>query len=149
MKNPQEKIYAWKPIEGLEDSTFTIYSATFDLNGLKIILYKDSNPKKNIFINFSDIEAYRITEECSSMHLLEGPVIPYEGYISPKEEKKQFAWSFFKVENSEYLKWASQQCNALSKDLKLIHYAIWDELWAIDVLSSAEPDVEFVDIKSE
>ena len=80
------------------------------------------------------------------MHSLEGPLEPHEGFIPPNEP---YFWSFFKVTNSEYLKWASYQSNGVSESLNLTHYAIWTEDWTIDILSWAEPNVEFVDIKSE
>ena len=146
MINLEEKIYAWKPIEGLEGK-FHVRSATFDLEGFRIVLFKDGNPKKGVLLDFSGgVESYRISEELLSMHLLESSVIPYEGYILPKEGEKPSAWCFFKVENSEYLKWASYQSDTVSEHIGLVHYAIWSRDWTIDVLSLGEPRVEFIDI---
>jgi hypothetical protein len=143
--NSEEKIYTWKPIEGLEGE-FYILSATFDLKGLRVVLCKSTDPKKGILINFPQLESYRITEERSSMHLLEGPIMPYKGYIFSGEEQRHTAWPFFKIENSEYLKWESYQSDTVSESLGIVHYAIWDSLWVIDILSSVDPDVKLIDI---
>jgi hypothetical protein len=139
MVHKEEKIYAWKPIEGLEGE-FHIYSTTFDSKGLKIVLYKDIDPKKGVIVHFPNIESYRITDELFAMHLLLGP------YTPPKEGLQH--WTFFKVENSEYLKWASYQSKVVAESLELIHYAIWTRDWQVDVLSSTEPDMKLIDINN-
>jgi hypothetical protein len=137
MVHKEEKIYAWKPIEGLEGE-FHIYSTTFDSKGLKIVLYKDIDPKKGVLLDFSgSVVSYRETDELLAMHLLESPYIPPQGY--------QY-WFFYKVENSEYLKWVSHQLAKANEYLNLVHYAIWTEDWIIDVLARAEPDVKLIDI---
>ena len=136
----QEKIYAWKPIEGLEDCTFTIHSATLENDGLKIILFKDTDPKEGLLLDFlAALETYRIAKKNLSMHLLKGPAIF-------KDDKKLLpAWSFFKLENSEYLKWASYQSNGLTETLGVSHYAILTKDWTIDVLSLSEPRIKLIE----
>jgi hypothetical protein len=47
MVHKKEKIYAWKPIEGLEGE-FHIYSATFDSDGFRIVLFRYGD-KKGVF----------------------------------------------------------------------------------------------------
>jgi hypothetical protein len=138
--NLEEKIYAWRPIEGLEGE-FHIYSTTFDSKGLKIVLYKDIDPKKGVLLDFSGaVSSYRISKQHVSMHLLKDPIIL-------KDEERRAIWPFLKVENSEYLKWASYQSNTVSEALEVIHYAVWTEDWTIDVLSwSKKPRVELIDI---
>ena len=140
MIESQEKIYVWKPIEGLEGE-FNILSEIFDSDGLKIVFDKDKDPQKGVLIHFSHgFKSYRITEEMLAFHLIEGPYFVCEGEELPP------SWSFFKVENSEYLKWASYQPNNASETLNLVHYAIWTRDWQVDILSSAEPDVKLIDI---
>ena len=80
------------------------------------------------------------------MHSLQGFVEPYEGYVLPEENEKPVAWAFFKVTNSEYLKWASYQSDGVSESIGLVHYAIWTEDYIIDVLSWCEPEVKIIDI---
>ena len=148
MTNSEANIYVWKPVsdslstENLKGK-FYIRSTSFDCDGFKIVLNKDTVPQKAILINFSGAAySYRITEKTLSLHLLKAHAIV-------KKEEQSSAWAFFKLENSEYLKWVSHQSDKISEDLKLAHYAIWTEDWVIEILSSAEPKVEFFDIKSE
>jgi hypothetical protein len=138
MKNLETKIYVWKPSEGLEGK-FYIYSINFD-SELKIILFKDIDPKKGVLLDFSGTaRTYRITDVDLVMHLLEGPIC--------REKEQPSVWAFFTVENSEYLKWASYQSDTVSEALGLIHYVIRTENWIIDVLSwSKQPHVELIDI---
>ena len=46
--NSEEKIYAWKPIEGLAGK-FNIQSACRDTEGFRVIMARDEIPTKECF----------------------------------------------------------------------------------------------------
>lgn len=140
--NTEEKIYPWKPIEGLAGK-YNLQSVIDDLESFRIFLSRDDDAKKGVIIKFRGTRSYRISDELLSMHLLQ---VPIEDYEDPIAREEILCWAFFKVINSEYLKWASYQSNGVSDSLNLTHYAIWTEDTTLEILSWVAPQVEFIDL---
>jgi hypothetical protein len=52
-------------------------------------------------------------------------------------------WSFFKVTNSEYVKWLSEKSCAYADEFSFTHFSIVGSDEIIDVLARYEPTVAF------
>lgn len=50
-------------------------------------------------------------------------------------------WTFFKVENSSYLKWIEEQSLGIEQRNKLTHYCIIGINSVVDIIASYEPEV--------
>ena len=54
-------------------------------------------------------------------------------------------WSFFKIENSAYLDWLSQQSYGYAKDFKIQHFVIMGMHYIVDVAANNDPEITFLD----
>lgn len=132
-----EKIYAWKPIEGLASKVHVYSICNDNEKGFQIILEEDKNTTRRVLLDFyGSVRAFRWCDDLIAFHLLESPVEDCKG-----------PWALFTVTNSEYLHWASRGAGFDVTTLKLEHYVIWTEDSVVEVLSWAEPEVEFIGIE--
>jgi len=134
-----EKIYVWKPIEELAEKVHVYSICNDNKNGLRVILEEDKNITRRVLLDFyGSVRAFRWCDDLIAFHLLESPV---------EDCKEKGPSSLFKVTNSEYLHWASHSAGFDVTDLKLEHYVIWTEDAVVEILSWAEPKVEFIPIE--
>lgn len=131
----QEQWMRWEPIKGLL-ANYDI-DAIFDTQeGLKIIL--ECNQKKVSVLFKNGAASYIKTDE----------TLRYKKIceLSEKYEGNFYAsWTFFKVENSEYLKWLEVQSCTISQGYQLQHFSFMTDDSILDVATSGEPIVEDIE----
>ncbi|MFC1895034.1 hypothetical protein ACFLYH_03740 [Candidatus Dependentiae bacterium] len=120
---------------------YNIKSIIDSIDGFEIIL--STNNSKDIRVKFNDnIDAYRCVEEGLTLNLLN---------TLKKQYGKNFytQWNFFKVENSEYIKWLANDYGGFddeyAKLIGLKHYVFIDDNNILDVIARYEPKVEFIE----
>lgn len=132
----------WEPISGLVNK----YNVTFISEDMKkdgkfiIILEEYENEKKGVRITWDQGPwAFRITYESFCLKLI------YD--LNQKYGSNFYVnWTFFKVENSEYSKWLSEQSYQVTDSLKFQHFVIFTPEELIDIVNWSEPKLEFIDL---
>lgn len=114
---------------------YDIESLISNIDGLFIRLYSSDNTRKIELAFTPCADAYRQTNE-SFMFNLPGELdIKYGGDF--------FAhWTFFKVENSEYLLWLSKQSQGYSTEFDFVHFCLLGEDSVIDIIARREPHIK-------
>lgn len=133
----QEEWTRWTPIEGLAEK----YDVDFILDGkegLKIRLYQDGNRTHKVDLIFEGYaDTYRHTNESFRIKTVHE--------LAQKYDKEFYGnWSFFKVSDSEYLKWFSEESCEYSEEFDFTHYCILGTDSVVDIIARYEPTVEFI-----
>jgi len=58
-------------------------------------------------------------------------------------------WTFFKVENSSYLKWLSEQSCTVTDHLNLQHICCITEDSILDIATSYEPEISLIESETK
>lgn len=131
----------WEPIPKLSKK-YSIKSVTNTVNYFKIVLQSLQSDEK-VEIKFKDgVDAYTRIDESfrqKSVHEL------YEKYGT------NFCgdWTFFKVDNSKYISWLFEESYGWSNTRNFIHFSIVASDSIIDIISTDEPIVKFVNKKAK
>ena len=123
----------WEPIVGLSEK-YSIYSIAWLEKGV-IITLSDRASLKKIKITFQNfVDAYRYSNKafCSNFFSILSMKYGEEFYKN---------WTFFKVNNSEYIKWIVQK----SYEATFIHFCILGDDEVVDILARYEPIVKIID----
>jgi hypothetical protein len=133
----KEEWTRWEPIKGISGQ-FYLDSLAFSEEGLSIELSNKLNFKK-IQIKFNNpIDTYRYTDESVCFGIF--------GDLSKKYGNDFYStWSFFKINNSEYLQWLSEVSGKSINSLPFIHFFIKSSDEIIDILSPHEPEVKIIE----
>ena len=132
-----EKWVRWQPAEDVS-GRLDLYSISEGQEALKIVLYDWDNKDKKIFLTFdSFLGAYRKTYETFRSELISS---------IHKQYGKEFfiRCSFFKVHNSEYVQWLSEQSNGSSDYPPFQHMSLLLIDSVIDVISMEDPQIQIV-----
>jgi hypothetical protein len=138
----QEKWTRWEPTGNLSTKYYVqSISDTFSA-GFKIKLIDYHHPEKKVLIAWpGSVYAYRQTYESFTLLTLNDLIEQYG---------KNFTdWTFFKIENSEYLKWISKQSYEITDSLNFTHFCIYSTEEMVDILSSIEPEVSIISHERE
>ena len=127
-----EKWTRWEPIDNLQSKYYLVFIID-DEDGLKLIFESNYRKLKIFFEN--GVSSYIKTDEALRSALI-------KTFNKNYEPSFYGDWTFFKVENSQYLKWLSDQSNTLSDYYKLNHFACVTDEFIIDIAASGEPLVE-------
>lgn len=130
----------WKPINQLAPEYY-MTALIDDTTGFYVRLGESKHNPHGIFITFQhSIGAYRITDESYRASKLL--------YLTNTYGHDFFAsWSFFKVTNSEYLKWLSQEAGGIFDYESNMHLVLITENSILDIATTYEPKIElFTDI---
>lgn len=133
-----EQWIRWEPIRGLS-AKYYIDSISHTMKGLKILLSDAQNEQKKMMMIFEDsVEAFRSTDESFRRSTLY--------YLEQQYGTKFYAeWTFFKIPNSTYIQWLSEQSYGISDPLPLIHFSFLAMDLALDVIAVDEPRIELID----
>lgn len=104
--------------------------------GLIIKLSKGEQKIEILFDGY--IDAFRYTNESFCFKIF-GDLSKQYGDDFYKD------WSFFKVTNSEYLKWLSEKSHTWSDRFPFIHFCIFGGNEVIDILAQYEPKIRFIE----
>ena len=126
----------WEPVEGLA-MKYYIDSVSDAKNGFEIIFSKP-NDKNKVRVLFQDnIDSYIKTDESYRLSVIHE--------LGKKYGKNFYGyWTFFKVENSGYLQWLSEQSYGLSNYRPLLHFSFVTADSILDVIAAYEPVIEIV-----
>lgn len=129
----------WTPVEGLAEK-YSIESILEDRSGLTIVLSDYHNEDKGVRISFGySADAYRDTYETFRSHLTYELGQRYGTDFHAK-------WTFFKVYNSLYIQWFSEQSFGISDYSSFVHFSFLVMDSVLDVVALQEPKVELIDI---
>lgn len=133
----QEKWSRWEPINNLSKKYYVESITDSITDGFKIILINDQNPEKKVLLSWPNtVYAYRSTYESFTLLTLHN--------LSENYGTEFYDWTFFKIENSEYLKWISEQSYEITESLNFIHFCIYGTESMVEILDNSEPTVTLI-----
>lgn len=105
---------------------------------INLHIFLNDGKEKILQIYFEYVLVFRNTDESYLLKTIE-----------EQSEQINFKWGkiFYKVENSQFVNWFNDQsCNIPKKTGVCIeHYAIYSGTDCIDVISSSEPEIKWLD----
>lgn len=131
-----EKWIRWEIKEALNESYY-LDDLSWPDTGFKIKFRAESDKQKiEIFFDES-IDAFRYTNESFYFKLF--------GDLSDKYGSGFYKdWSFFKVENSEYLEWLSTKSRGWSDEFSFTHFCILGGDEVVDIVTNYEPQITII-----
>ncbi|QQE74225.1 hypothetical protein KDJ56_20675 [Brevibacillus composti] len=131
----QENWERWEPVFGLS-SKYYVESLSDSIEGFRILLSDANDEKKKVEVIFEDsVHAYRSTDESfrqSAINMID-ELYGTEFYAE---------WTFFKVTNSKYIQWLSEQSYGITESESLIHFSILAGDSIVDVIAAYEPKIK-------
>ena len=126
----------WEPISGLAAKHY-IESMFDGIDGFKIVLSGADDETKRVQIVFKDsVLAYRSTYEGFKVNIFSD--------LSKRYGTNFYAqWSFFKVNNSNYLQWVLEQAGT-TDSLSCMHFCVFSSEAIVDIIATYEPIVELI-----
>jgi hypothetical protein len=134
----QENWTQWKPIEDLINNYYIESISDSIDDGVKILLFDAQNKKRKVLISFpNSVDSYRITDESFTYLTID--------FLAERYGAKFFHdCAFFKIQDSKYLQWISQQSYGISEKLNFTHFCIIAIDSIIDVIANYEPTVTII-----
>lgn len=136
----QEQWVKWEPIKGLFQKYY-IESILDSINGFEIVLFEGHDKKEKVHVVFENsIDAYKCSEEGFRLKTI------WE--LGDKYGKDFYGdWTFFKVINSRYLQWLSEESVGMYDSLSFIHFSFLVADSVLDVVTTYEPKVKIIKSK--
>ncbi len=135
MNKLNEKWERYEPTKGLSRKYY-IDSIKDSINCFQIILSDDYDGNNKVEVLFKDsVHAYRSTEESFNLKMMNSIDESYGTDFYSN-------WTFFKVENSEYIQWISEQSYGISDSQQLLHFCFIASDSILDVIAAYEPRVQ-------
>ncbi|KHF30062.1 hypothetical protein [Anoxybacillus sp. EFIL] len=133
----QEKWERWEPIGDLS-LKYYVESLSDSIEGFKILLSDAYDENKKVEVIFEDsVHAYRSTDESFRQSVI--------NKIDEQYGTQFYAeWTFFKVANSEYIQWLSEQSYGISESESLIHFCFLAGDSIVDVVAAYEPKIAII-----
>ncbi len=132
-----EQWVKWKPVNDLSPKYY-IESMADGFDGFIIVLSDASDEKKKVKVIFEDsVHAYRSTDESFRQNTIN---VLNEIYGLQFYSK----WTLFKVVDSEYMQWLSEQSYSIVDSQPLIHFSFLAVDSIVDVIAAYEPKVELL-----
>lgn len=133
-----EKWERWIPIKNLTEK-YEIFDISDDISkDLKINLKDEINKENQIQLLFEySVDIYRITRINFKQKTLNKLSNEY-GLDFYKQ------WTFFKVYDSEYLKWLSIESDTVTESITFTHYCIISPKYMIDIVVGYEPKIKII-----
>lgn len=130
------KIRLWKPLNNLS-GTYWFENLSLTDGNFVFIYEKDKQPNSKVHIICTGgIASFRYTNETYTNG--------YNYLDSPEEIKAIRPWSFYIVEDSEYLKKISEDSGGLSDEFDFKHYCIISGNEVLDLIYPIAPVVEII-----
>lgn len=126
----------YQPAYPILKPPYDIISIKDNMDNLKIILHSTKCNQK-LEVIFGSSWAHRKSYETFRLNLVSQLSKQYgsEFYVE---------WSFFKIDNSNYLKWLSEESNRWTDKLKLNHFVIIGVDFIMDIIATEEPQIKAV-----
>jgi len=136
----KEKWIKWIPAEGLSNK-YDIDLICDKTDGFEILFTDFKNEQKKVRVEFKDsVDAYRNTDESFRVKDINSLSEQYG-------DDFYGSWTFFKVENSSYAQWLSEQSYGFLKASDLIHFVFIGANCILDVISTYEPKIHLFEEK--
>ena len=130
-----EKWFKWEPSVNLKPN-YDVISINDNMDHLKILLFSVDR-KQKMSVIFGSSWAHKKSYESFRMHLIAQLSERYGDEFYTK-------WSFFKIENSNYLNWLSAESSGWTDMLNLNHFVIMGIDFIVDVVATEEPTFKFL-----
>ncbi len=126
----------WEPVAGIHERFF-IENFQMSYNGIHIKLCSENENKKIEILFFNGADAYRCTNESWCFDIF--------AVLKKKHGANFYAdWSFFKIENSNYVQSLSATSAGVSEHTSFYHFCIVGNDEVIDVLATYQPQVRIL-----
>lgn len=132
----------WEPVPGLS-ANYYMESILDTPDGFTIQFFDTNKEEKKVQVIFEySVSAYKSTNESyrlNTMHKLD------ERY------GKNFYhdWTFFKITNSSYIQWLSEESYGITDSLHFMHFAFLTPNSFLDVIARYEPEVILINAKDK
>ncbi len=127
----------WEPVSGLAKKYYVEKIEELD-EAFSISLVDYNNDSNKILLDFNYlVDSYRSVYGTFRHKLI---VELDEKYGSDFYGH----WTFFKVNNSEYLKWLNQESYTITSSLSLIHFSLIAIDAVVDIIAYDEPKITFL-----
>ncbi|GMU18843.1 MAG: hypothetical protein AMXMBFR12_00350 [Candidatus Babeliales bacterium] len=132
----QETWTRWEPITRLSHNYYCESLIDTPDDGFQIRLFDEEG--KKLLISFSEsVDAYRSTDGSFSYDTIES--------LEKKYGKEFYStWSFFKIENSEFLEWIKKESQGTFEIYQLQHFCFWTIDCRIDVINNYDPEIKHI-----
>jgi len=133
----EEEWVHWNPIEDLEVN-FSLESILDTIDGFEVLLTPLHGEKRRLKIRFeASVASFKTTyRPFRNQLILE---------LREKYGESFCSMSLFKVNNSKYIQWLSEDSYTISDYWMLLHYAIFTDNWIIDIVDRSNPIVEWLE----
>ena len=124
----------WEPIPDLKEKYYVEYIQD-DPEIFKVRLYESYASQKRLDIVFENlVKSYRRTDETLRYRVV--------CYLEKRYDTNFYAkGTFFKITNSKYLEWLSQESCSISDHIPLIHFVLLAADSLVDIVAGYEPIV--------
>jgi hypothetical protein len=129
-----EEFIVWDPLPNVAGK-YNITAVEEHDEGLNVMLVETTNPAKGLRITFK-----------GPTHFYHHTDTPYAHPAGPELRVHAATWTFFKVHNSPYMEWISEQSYGVADERKLSHYLFLAANGTLDVIKGSEPHVEPVEV---
>lgn len=127
----KENWQRWEPISGLVKKYY-VESLSDKVNGFELLL-SEANNSNILQVLFPDsVHAYRSSDESFRQTTLQ--------YLDEQYGSEFYSeWTFFKVEDSEYMQWLVSQSYEILESELLTHFVFLASDSIVDVIAAYEP----------
>lgn len=127
----------WRPYPDLAPQ-YGVVTYKENSDEFRILLFDEKDWSKEVWVVFdTTVEAYRTTDESYRLQTIY--------FLNDKYGGEFYAsWTFFKVQNSLYLKWLQEESEGTFAPDQFQHFAFIDDDLILDVVCMHEPRFEFV-----
>jgi hypothetical protein len=133
-----EEWIRWEPVPGLVDKYY-VKSISDTFTELRVVLCSFNDDKQQVTLSWENsVYAYRTTYESFRQKIV------YE--LDKKYGSDFYNWTFFKVKNSSYLQWLSEESYTISDSISFTHYALVATESILDIVSGFDPKVEITQL---
>ncbi len=127
----------WEPIPHLTEK-YNLKSISDGENGTEIILFDIKNSNHKVEISFTyPVDIYRRSDEKYLLETIDQLKQQYGADFYTK-------WTFFKVTNSPYLQWLSEQSYNITDSTGLTHFALITTNSIVDIIDPCEPKIKLI-----
>lgn len=134
-----EQWVRWEPIQNLAQR-YSIESISDTLDGFKIVLFEENAEQNKLQIFFDNsVDAYRSTYESFRQKIINDLHEKYgqSFYVN---------WSFFKINNSSYVQWLSEESYGITDMIGVMHFSIVTKEEIVDIIACYQPDVKLLEL---
>lgn len=138
----QEQWIKWEPISHLA-ANYYVESISESLDGFFLILFNSENRQDKVMVKFTrSVDSFRRTTETFTYLTIDSLDDRYGAnfYVN---------WAFFKIKNSQYLKWMNEQSYGISEERNFMHFCFLAVDSIVDVIANYEPEVIHIQNKVE